>query len=68
MRNGPIFYTTKKLIQRQVLKYDISEPGPYQKLWRGGEIDPEHAPENVSAKLRIKYKKQEEMPTPKKEH
>ena len=36
MRKIPRFYATKKLIPRQVPKYDIREPGPYPHLWRGG--------------------------------
>ena len=44
MRNIPKFYTTKKLLHRQVRKFDIREPGPYQQLWHGGKLDPEHDP------------------------
>ena len=36
MRSIPGFYTANKLLPRQVVKYDIREPGPYPHLWRGG--------------------------------
>ena len=45
MHNIPKFYTTKKLLHRQVLKFDIREPGPYHQLWHGKKLDPEHAPQ-----------------------
>ena len=32
--NIPRFYTAKKLSHRQVLKFDIREPGPHRQIWR----------------------------------
>ena len=34
MRNVPKFYAAKKLIHRQVHKFDIVDPEPYHQLWR----------------------------------
>ena len=34
MRNAPKYYTAAKLLPRQVRKFDIRNPGPYQKIWR----------------------------------
>ena len=66
MRNIPRFYTKKKLLPRQVLKYDSREPGPYQQLWHGGKLGPERAPQECIGEAKDKIQKQKQIPTPKK--
>ena len=52
MRSIRKFYTAKKLIARQVLKFDIRDPGPFGRLWRQANASMNMPPENSYSALR----------------
>lgn len=42
MRNIPKFYTSKELLRRHVLKFDIRDPRPNHQLWKVGKCTQEN--------------------------